>query len=438
MMRPDVKSLRTAKHRESGFTIVELMVGMLIGLIAIVVMFQVFAVSEGQRRTTAGAGDAQQNGVTSLYLMERDARLAGYGINFFRLLGCTVNAYYKPAAAPLSFALLPVVIQNGATGAPDSITFVYSDTDSYAFPSILSNPTSASAAGYLRIRDDRFPYKRGDLFVVGEIPPPPATSLTKSCSLFQVTDLPTPATGGDSTQITFSGANYVDDSGVTRSADYTPPTASSSAQLPPNNVYYSAWNKQNAVGGRIFNFGNRPTVVQYSIVNNQLVTRDLLRPDLQPTPISDDIVQLQAQYGYSAHDTFNGAATVGCLPLASTLAPCTISPSAASVSVINLASNLDQWGDSVPATMTPSDWRRVVAMRFVVVARSGQREKVNPSTGVCDATTTLPVWSATSQTIDITANPDWQCYRYKTFQGIVPMRNFLYFPDPNGTGEAPA
>ena len=46
-----------------GFTLVELMVGVLIGLIGTVVIFQVFAVSEGQKRTTTGGSDAQQNGV---------------------------------------------------------------------------------------------------------------------------------------------------------------------------------------------------------------------------------------------------------------------------------------------------------------------------------------------------------------------------------------
>ena len=43
MKRLDVNTLPTPRRRESGFTIVELMVGMLIGLISIVVMFQVHA-----------------------------------------------------------------------------------------------------------------------------------------------------------------------------------------------------------------------------------------------------------------------------------------------------------------------------------------------------------------------------------------------------------
>ena len=63
-----------------GFTLVEIMVGVLIGLIGTVVIFQVFAVSEGQKRTTTGAGDAQQNGVFALFQVERDLRTAGFGL----------------------------------------------------------------------------------------------------------------------------------------------------------------------------------------------------------------------------------------------------------------------------------------------------------------------------------------------------------------------
>jgi type IV pilus assembly protein PilW len=427
-MRPAVKTLHIPMRRESGFTIVELMVGMLIGLISIVVMFQVFAVSEGQRRTTAGAGDAQQNGVTSLYLMERDARISGYGISYFRMLGCTVNGYWNPSASKIRFTLAPVVILNGASGtAPDKVTFVYGDTDTFTFPSILSNDTTGAGpdAGAVVIRDDRFPYKAGNLFIVGEIPPAPAVSLVKPCSMFQVTQL----SATEKQQIQFAGAGFVDDTGVGRTASYVPPTAMVSTQVAPNDVLYVKWNKQASTGGRVINLGRAPSVMEYSIVNNQLVTRNLLLPDEPPTPISDGIVQMQAQYGYSG--------TCASAPI--TIVPCTIGPSAASVPQLSLGA-VDQWGDDfAPAVVpTPPQWRQIIAVRFVLVARSAQREKVNPATGACDTTLNMPVWSVNGKTIDLSADPDWRCYRYKTFEAVVPIRNFMWFPDPNGTSESPA
>ena len=443
MKRLDVNTLFTPRRRESGFTIVELMVGMLIGLISIVVMFQVFAVSEGQRRTTTGAGDAQQNGVTSLYLMERDARLSGYGLNFFHLLGCQVNGFWTPSVQPITFTLAPAVITNGAAGtAPDKITFAYGDADTFSFPAALANPTSAAASGFIRIKDDRFPFKPGDLFVIGEVPQPaPASQTLKPCSLFQVTALPGLAgqPAGPNEQINFSGANFVDDNLVNRAANYVPPTANASTQVAPNNVYYSAWIPKTGTtsfGGRAINLGGQPTVMEYSIVNNQLVARNILLPAQPAVPISDGIVQLQAQYGMSNHDVAGGATPGTCVLLSSTLSPCVISPTATNAPTLNLTNlNNDQWADAFPpaTVLTAFDWRRIIAVRFIIVARSGQREKVNPTSGVCDTTVVAPVWSANGMSIDLTADPDWQCYRYRTFEAVVPIRNFMWFPDPTGT-----
>jgi type IV pilus assembly protein PilW len=424
-MRPDVKTQRNPSRGESGFTIVELMVGMLIGLIAIVVMFQVFAVSEGQRRTTTGAGDAQQNGVTSLYLMERDARMAGYGINFYSLLGCTVNAYWAPTAQAFSFNLAPVTIVNGPAGAPDSVTFLYTDTDTFSFPSITSTPGTVGTTGWVRIKDERFTYKPGSLFVIGEVPSAAGSQILRPCSMFQVSDLPAAL----SKQINFGGNTYVDESGNTRAANYTPPTAGSSGtQVPPNNLTYPQWSNTTKSGARIFNFGAQPTVMRYSIVNNQLVATDVLNPSVAPTPISDGIVQFQVQYGISGTCAANPA----------TIVPCYISPTAANVTVGNFAA--DNWADTLPTAPAPlaANWRQIIAMRFVIIARSGQREKVNPVSGVCDATPALPVWSVNSRTIDLTADPLWQCYRYRKFEAVVPIRNMLWFPDPNGTNEDPS
>ena len=115
--------MRTSNRRASrGFTLVEMLVGVLIGLIGTVVIFQVFAVSEGQKRTTTGAGDAQQNGVFALFQIERDLRTAGFGLAHLPLLGCQTNGWNEQTSQAISFPLLPVSIVDGAAGAPDTIT----------------------------------------------------------------------------------------------------------------------------------------------------------------------------------------------------------------------------------------------------------------------------------------------------------------------------
>lgn len=70
-----------------GFSLVEIMVGMIIGMIGIIVIMQVTSVFEGQKRTTTGGDDAQNNGAIALHSISRDIKQAGYGFSNPLLLG---------------------------------------------------------------------------------------------------------------------------------------------------------------------------------------------------------------------------------------------------------------------------------------------------------------------------------------------------------------
>ena len=112
-------------HRSRGFSLVELMVGLVIGTIAILVVLQVFALSEGSKRTTTGGDDAQNAGAIALVLMQRDLRQAGYGISSVALLGCNL-ALPVPAPGTATAwtlnALAPVTINHAGIPAGDANT----------------------------------------------------------------------------------------------------------------------------------------------------------------------------------------------------------------------------------------------------------------------------------------------------------------------------
>ena len=55
----------------------EMMVVALIGLIAILVFFQVMAVAEGLKRNTTAAGDAQTTGLLSTFVLAQELGNAG-------------------------------------------------------------------------------------------------------------------------------------------------------------------------------------------------------------------------------------------------------------------------------------------------------------------------------------------------------------------------
>jgi type IV pilus assembly protein PilW len=78
-------------------------------------------------------------------------------------------------------------------------------------------------------------------------------------------------------------------------------------------------------------------------------------------------------------------------------------------------------------------WQYVVAIRVAVVARSALPEKPGPGTA-CDGTTPFPTWSGNTgaaRAFDLSAVPSpvgvaWDCYRYRVFETIVPVRNSIW------------
>ncbi len=122
---------RTAQLRqhERGFTMVEILVGMLIAMLGIVIMTQVSTTFEAQKRTTTGGDDASSTGAISLYQMQRDLRFAGYGFASRNVVGCdlAIGGTNFAAFAPLTIGSLAsdagtesLLISYGATnGSPE-------------------------------------------------------------------------------------------------------------------------------------------------------------------------------------------------------------------------------------------------------------------------------------------------------------------------------
>ena len=127
-MEPD--SGRTPSH-QTGFTLVELMVGLGIGMLAAVIIIQVMTVFEAQRRTTSGTADAQTNGGIALHTIARELQMAGYPLLPVTdsALECTTLTVNGTADATTPNRLSPVAIANGvataSVSASDTITIRY-------------------------------------------------------------------------------------------------------------------------------------------------------------------------------------------------------------------------------------------------------------------------------------------------------------------------
>jgi len=361
---PDITALQRGRSR--GLSLVELLVASAIGIIASLAIFQVFAVFEGQKRTTTSGGEAQTSGTLALYTIERDVRQGGYGFNTPDLVGCTLQGWDQQAGSALTpSTLAPALITSGVAGAPDTIAVAYGNGDALPAPVNVLIGSLGVADDFIKTVNALYGFQPGEHVVLAEA--------GKPCTLAQVNQIP-PATG-DNTKLNLQAGTYVSPyTGATLNTRYNNPAGLGTAYT---------------TNGKVYNVGPTPTIKVFSVQNAQLMSQAL--GTAAATPIFDNIVQLQAQYGKDT--TGDGV--------------------------------VDAYNETMPANS--AEWAAVLAIRIAVVARSGlyEKEEVSPATirlwedSVNPPTTTGPVWTLTA---------DERHYRYKVFQTVVPLRNMIWRP----------
>lgn len=384
-----------AMNKTNGFSLVELMVGMLVGLIGTMVIFQVFAVAEGQKRTTTSGGDASQSAAMALFSLERELRVAGQGFNNKGLLGCPIRIYDDDSPPPKSrlVSLVPAVITPGAGSLPDTLSISYISGDVVNPPAALA--ASVTGNGTITV-DSRGFDKIGDVMVISNLQAGQirmVAGVPSHCTMFRITGLPVGSNQLDHAPVP---ATYVDPAGVTKPVRLNH-TAGLDNGLAPAGLTYPAGVLDD--GGYVYNMGNAPlTAATYSILNNQLVRVDDMG-SATPVQIADGIVQMKVLYGVDVNADNQISAS--------------------------------EWSNVSPAT--PLAWQRLFAVKLALVARSALKEKADPLTGLCKITETHPQWYGAGPSggdidLRVDADPDWKCYRYKVFQTVVPIRNMSWAP----------
>jgi type IV pilus assembly protein PilW len=415
-------TLQRTLRRESGFSLVELMVAVAIGLIGIVIMLQVFENAEGVRRTTISGGDAQQNGALALYTIEADVRNSGMGINEIGLLNppCNMIGYDSarsiPNFPPLgnTIVLSPVqIVPGGNATTPDQISVFYG-AQTQAGTTTLITPVSMTSNPNTLTVDSNFGYRPGDLlllFLPSQNPPVQG----QNCIFMEVTSI-------NSNQVFHvQGAYTLANSGASVQSRFNPPNFTGS-NLPMALSFGGA--KILGVGStRVYNLGNLhdaedfpgtqeprvPAYDSYIVSNNTLTFQNMfVVSGGVPTvsSVADNIVHMRADYGLD--DGVGGTPGDGVI---------------------------DRFLDPAAFNaLIPPPWQFVVSVRIAIVARSALAEKPGPGVS-CDGTTPLPTWSGGGTLVrglDLSAMPlppgvaAWDCYRYRVFETIVPVRNTLW------------
>src|SRR5437763_5210306 len=169
---------------ERGMSLIEILVGIAIGLIGVLIMFQTVSVWDARSRSSTSGSDAQVAGTLAMFALERDIRGAGLGFGTAPAvdMGCAVQAQDTVAARNFNFPLRPVdIIDNDLAGLPDEVRTVYGNSAFFVSTQFFS----ASTANTKRTVRRGGP-NRGDIVVVaGNDTGAPGPS---TCQVIQVTD----------------------------------------------------------------------------------------------------------------------------------------------------------------------------------------------------------------------------------------------------------
>ncbi len=363
---------------ENGFTLVELMVGVAVAMIGLLVITGVLVVTGQQKQTTSSGADAQTAGAIATYLIERDARMAGFGMNFGPLLNCQIHAYDEGVspAREFTFSFVPLAITAGTSTTPDSLTITYGSSDVGFNAPRLTQSNNGTNANYKV--DNRFGFHEGNLIVVSEdgVDVAPADGID-DCTLAQVTGVP--GTPGQTDNVIHNSGNYTNQQGQNVPARYNKPSGMG--------ISYTT-------NARIYNLGDIPVSKTYSVdtTTNQLLLQNLLAQTTTDN-IAENIVFLRAYYGKDTNDD----------------------------------GTVDTYDQTTPTTSAA--WQQVIALRFALVARSHKRdaEMVSPASLTLWPAVTTP--SGTSPARTLALSDEQRHYRHKVFSTLVPLRNMIWSPE---------
>lgn len=360
-------NLHFKRRQIRGFSLVELMVGMTIGLFVVLIIMQSFTVFEAQKRTTTGSSDAQSSGTMALTQLEQEIRNSGAGFNGNSAFSCnTIYSYYDDGAGntttntAFTGLLAPVtIIDGGATGSDTLIVRRGTDflgsipvTITSAMPNTSAELNVSSTQGFV-------------------VPSKIMISQGGNCTVMEITQVQDAALklqhnpGGSAATWNPSPAFY-----NSPNPGYTWPGA---AGGPANYT----------TGAEIINVGEL-VVKTYSVnaQSLQVVDSSTNLPISATYTLVRDIVKLKAEYGVSTG--------VGIQP------------------VNNWVTATAPWD-----VLDSSEIKRIKAIRITLVARSSKKE-------IGIVTASAPAG------FDVSSLPDWQNYRYRVYTTIIPIRNIIW------------
>ena len=362
-------------RRERGGSLVGMMIGVTIGLLALLAVAQALTASQAHRRQTMGGSDAQQVGAIALWQLSRELRMAGAGLQAAPFAwGCNLRVgrdgqtllprTSMPApfdALPNALRLQPIVVLDGGGTRPDQLVAMGGRPAAGNVPMALNvlSPTTVGTGASVG-------FAPGDLL------------------------LATAASGVDDCFVGQVDSSYLAPAGVP--APSVLPTGPAGA---PFNLPATLAGLAGDRDWMLLNLGATPSFSAFGVsAAAGLVQLDLLMPGAVPVPIAENVINLQVLLGV---DDGSGGGTAD-----DNVIDGWVSPASAPYDFATMAG-----GASATSQL------RVKALRVALVVRASERGGNSPTTitlfgDVAGRALTVPV-------------PD-RTYRYQVYDAVVPLR----------------
>jgi type IV pilus assembly protein PilW len=360
--------------RQSGFSLIEVMVGLVLGLLVALIIVQVMSLFQTQRRTTTGTADAQTNGSIGLFNIGRELQIAGYPLMPYGVAGtpdspleCTTVTYGATGITSIN----PVSITEGvagATPASDSITIRYGNSMSGGSPSqiglVIGNVVSLQSNLGCVVGDITF------------------ADSGNTCALSSATAVST----ANTTDVTLQ--NIAATSG----------SPSGAANLSCLGIWNEVTYSVNAANSSL----DRSVRSTVNGVLGAATTASVVA----------GVVNLQAQYGIAATATSNQI---------------TQWVDATAATGFAAPSLTDR--NRIRAVRIAVIARNAQPERNVVTTACSSRTAAAP-TGLCawDATSANPSVASAAPLVDLNnpVNANWAKYHYRVYETIIPLRNMVW------------
>ncbi|WP_232219846.1 PilW family protein [Pseudogulbenkiania sp. MAI-1] len=372
-------------RRQAGISLIEIMIGLTIALITTLMLSQIMGLWWNQRKTTDSASEGQNQGLTSMVLMEQAIRSAGYGTQIGTLVNCTSRYAYTGtngangsedpnfAGAGFGAAIAPLIIADGGTNGEADQVLIHSGEGNISFGLTTIDKTMPPGSSEIDVNSVTG-FEENTFSVLYD----PETG---NCTRFDLTKKQNSAV-----KLQQNPGN--NDNGTT----YNPATSYQ------NDHSYPAYSS----GDYIIKLGSDVLTSTYSVdeTNRQLKLADAsMRVATVNYTLGESIVNMQAQYGIKGTSSYTWTDATG------TYSKSTLEADSASLDKI----------------------LTLQAVKLAVVARIPKRESGIVTTACAGFSSGICIWGSTKVRLDGGAGgTEWQHYKYRVYESVIPLRNTIW------------